>query len=288
MPNTSHAASARGRRTPVGGELPEHAKGDDLVGEEASLRVAGQQLQGQDDAEQGAVPGRRSAQQALERGQGHRHPGVGSDVDRAPRREPQGADAVSESDRPGQGRRPGQPHLAPQPPGAEAGDGEIEDHRREQRGLARQDGEDPVHRVEQAGHADGEERLAAGLERVPEQPVAPGQAVERVTDVRIEVAVDVEGAHPLRLLGAGANDAEGEVRGGGDQDRRAQGGGGAAHRRAASPLSAPSSTRRAEKPGCRPGMPSRLMPAPMVPRPAWALSKGCPTVPQGIRVRSIP
>ena len=135
QPRGEHPGTAHAR----GGELPQHAEGDDLVGEEARLRVAGQQLQRQDDAEQGAVPRRRSAQQALERGQGHRHPGVGCDVHRAPRREQQGDAAVRESQRPGQGRRPRQPHLAPQPPGAEAGDGEIEDHRREQRRLAGQE-----------------------------------------------------------------------------------------------------------------------------------------------------
>src|SRR5262249_59083405 len=64
--------------------------------------------------------------------------------------------------------------------------------------------------VEQPNAADRDERLSAVRVRVPEQSAAGGEAAERVQDVRVEVAVDVEGRHAAAALAqAESNDVQG-------------------------------------------------------------------------------
>src|SRR5262249_10232771 len=72
---------------------------------------------------------------------------------------------------------------------------------------------------EQPNAADREERLSAVLVRGPEQSAAGGEAAERVQDVRVEVAVDVEGRHAADALAqAEGNDVQGGA--GGREERR--------------------------------------------------------------------
>ena len=104
-----------------------------------------------------------------------------------------------EADRAAERRGTGEADLAAQQVGAEGGDDEVEERDDEHAAVDVGDQEDEVQRVEGAERGRRRERLAAVLERVPQQAVALTQAAQRVHDVRVGRGIDVVGGDALAL-----------------------------------------------------------------------------------------